>query len=73
MFANHITGDLLEIQWALFEAGVHLTVDEDAGVEVLLSEFAEDFVFRDDLGVEFVDELEVFLAGVFVAVDLVVH
>ena len=68
-----IAAEFLEVQRALFEARVHLAVDEDAGVDVLLRVLTQVLVFGHDALVDLVDELEVFFARVFVAEDLVLH
>lgn len=63
----------LEIKGSLLEARVEFTVREDARVDVLLGEVAEVFVFGHDAFVDLGDEVELFVGGVFVAEDLVLH
>lgn len=64
---------LLEEERTLLHLGVHLAVDEDTGVDVLLGVGAEVLVLRHDTLVELSDESEVFIAGVLVAEELVAH
>jgi hypothetical protein len=68
-----VAAEALEVQRTLLEARVHLAVDEDAGVDVLLRVFAQVLVLGHDALVDLVDELEVFFARVLVAEDLVLH
>ena len=65
--------ELLEVEGPLLHLGVQLAVDEDAGVDVLLGGGAEVLVLGHDALVDGVDELEVLVGGVLVAVDLVAH
>jgi hypothetical protein len=73
VFCDSLAAKLLEVERALLEARVHLAVDEDAGVDVLLRVLAEVLVLGHDALVDLVDELEVCVAGVLVAEDLVLH
>lgn len=73
MFCHGLAAELLEVERTLFEARVHLTVDEDASVDVLLCVLAEVLVLGHDALVDLVDKLEVCVARVLVAEDLVLH
>jgi hypothetical protein len=73
VFCDGLAAEFLEVERALLEARVHFAVDEDAGVDVLLGVLAQVLVFGHDALVDLVDELEVCVAGVLVAEDLVLH
>lgn len=73
MAVKKITNNTLEIQGTLLHLGVHLSVDEDSGVEILLGVVAEVLVLGEDSLEHLVDGLEVLVAGVLVAVDFVFH
>ena len=61
------------MEGTLFQRGVHLAINEDAGAEVFLGLVAEKLVLGHDALVHLVDELEVLFCGVLVAVDFVAH
>ena len=63
----------LEVQRTHLHLWVEEAVDEDAGVEVLLCVDAEVFVLGHDAFVHVTDEVEGFVGGILVAVDLVAH
>lgn len=73
MVLELLSDALLEEERTLLHLGVHLTVDEDTGVDVLLGVGAEVLVLRHDTLVELSDEVEVLVAGVLVAEELVSH
>lgn len=64
---------LLEEERALLHLGMHLAVDKDTGVDVLLGIGAEVLVLGHDTLVELSDESEVIVAGVLVAEEFVAH
>jgi len=66
-----LADEFLKVQGALFHPGVHLAVDEDTPLEVLLRQRAEGFVLGHDALVHAVDEVEVLIAGFPAAVDFV--
>lgn len=73
VLSNSVTDSLLEEERALLHLRVHLAVDEDTGIEILLRLVAEIFVLGHDALVDVADELEFFVGGVLVAEDLVLH
>lgn len=73
MVDDRLTAQVLEEQWALFHARVHLTIEEYAVVDVALRGGAQHLVLGHDAFVHLVDGLEVFLGCVLVAEDLVGH
>jgi hypothetical protein len=73
VFCNSVAAEFLEVERTLLEARVHFTVDEDAGVDVLLGVFAQILVFGHDALIDLVDEVEIGVARVLVAEDLVLH
>ncbi|KAI6765722.1 hypothetical protein HG530_006792 [Fusarium avenaceum] len=64
---------LLEEERTLLHLGVHLAIDEDTGVDVLLSVGAEVLILGHDALVKLGDEVEVIVARVLVAEELVAH
>lgn len=52
---------------------VQLAIGEHSSVQILLCGVAEDFVFAHYAGVGVCNGVEVFVGGVFVAEDFVVH
>lgn len=73
VFRHVFSAQLLDEEWTHLKSWMHLAVDEGALADVPLREFAKDFVFRHDTLVDLVDESEVFIGGIFVAVYFIVH
>lgn len=73
VFHDDLAHGLLEVERALLHLGVELTVDEDTGIEVLLGENAKILVLGHDSLVHVADEVELRVAGILVAVDLIAH
>ena len=61
----------LEVQRPLFHPRVHFAVDEHPREEIPLCQVAEILVLLHDALVDFVDVLEVFVGGVYIAEDFV--
>lgn len=70
---HEIPDRLLEVQRSLFHLRVQLAVDEDAGIQILLRQVAEVLVLGHNALVDLVDFLKVFIRGLRVAVDFVLH
>jgi hypothetical protein len=73
MFRNNVSNCALEEQWGLLVFGMKLAIGENIPVDVVLCVRAENLIFSHDACVHFADELEVFIRGVFVSVNLVGH
>lgn len=73
MLPDDLTLLFLKGQRSLFQSWVHLTIDKDACVEIVLRQLAENLVFAHDLLVKLVDALKVLFGRFFVAEDLIVH
>lgn len=61
------------MQQYLFNARVKLPVDEDTSIQVLLRAVAQVFVLLQHLFIEIVDEVELVILCIVVAIDLVLH
>lgn len=70
---DSLAAQVLEEQRALLHTRVHLTIEEDAVIDVALCGGAEYLVLRHDAFVHLVHSLEVLLSSVFVAEDLIRH
>lgn len=70
---DQVSAFRLEEERTLLEARVHLAVDENASVKVLLRCLAQCLVLGHDSSVHFSDELEFFFGRGSVAVDFVSH
>ena len=73
VLCDGIADEFLEEERALLEFGVHLAVDEDTRVEVLLGEIAEVLVLGHDAFVDLVYQVELLRGGVLIPEDLVLH
>lgn len=73
MFRHVLTDEFLEEKWTLLHDGMHLASDEDASVDILLSQLAESLVLGHDSLVDIVDESEVFVGGILVSEDFVAY
>lgn len=70
---DNFAAALLEEEWALLHVWVKLAIDEEASVDVDLCALAENFVLLHDAGIEISNVFEIFLGGVLVLPDFVVH
>ena len=68
-----VTDEFLEVERTFLHPRVHLAIDEDSGIEILLREIAKIFVFGHNPFVNLVDELEVLFGRVLVAKNLIPH
>lgn len=73
MLGDRLAAQILEEERSLLHARVHLTVDENPGVNITLCRITENLILRHDALVHLVDELEALICGVFVAEDLIGH
>ena len=73
MLCDNVSNCALEEQWGFLIFGMKLAIGKYVSVDVVLRVRAENFVFSHDACVHLTDELEVFVGGVSVSVDLVGH
>ena len=68
----HVLADkLLEEEWALLHDRVHLAVDENTGVDVLLGKVAQRLVLGHDSFIYLVDQGEILVGRVLVAENFI--
>lgn len=73
MCRDDLAHGLLEMKRSLLHLRVELAVDEDPRVEVLLGVDTKDLVLGHDTLIHVTNQGEVFVRGLFVAIDLVTH
>lgn len=73
VFNDSFAAEILEEERTLLHARVHLTIQEDAIVDVALCSSAEHLVLGHDALVHLIDCLEVFFGCILVTEDLIRH
>lgn len=64
---------MLEIERTLLHLGMHLSVDKNTGIEVLLRVVTQPLVFGQDSLEHLIDFSEIIVAGILMSVNLVFH
>ena len=64
---------MLKVQWPLLQFRMHLSIDENSCIEVLLSIVAKPFIFSENSLEHLVNRLEIFVTRILVPIDLIFH
>lgn len=74
MMSSQNTSDpVLKVERSLLQLGMHLSINKNTRIEVLLSVITEPFIFCQNPLEHFIDRREPFVAGILVSVDFVFH